>query len=181
MYLDAAALGVPAVLGLLGAWYGFGRLLVSGPIRWLLAGLGALGAALLAALYLVINRELAALLYLSGPVATFAIGAAAFLMVLAPLSMFMSNLRERVMGWTAGRRIGPAGRVFGGLFGILCGVVLVAIPCLLYDSIRPERSDDPGWASESLVLPYLRGASEAVQGAVSSFLASASRWPRRQR
>ena len=140
-----------------------------------------MAAGLAAALYLAVNRELAALLYLSGPVATSAICAAAFLAVLAPLAMFMANLRERVMVWTAGRRTGPAGRLFGALCGMLCGAVLVAIPCLLYDSIRPERSDDPGWARESLVLPYLRGASETVQGAVSAFLDSASRWPRQQR
>jgi uncharacterized membrane protein required for colicin V production len=181
MYLDAAALGVPAVLGLLGAWYGFGRFLVSGPIRWLVAVLGASIAALLAALYLVINRELADLLYLSGTAATTAISAVAFLIVLAPLNMFMSNLRERVIVWTGDRRTGSAGRFFGGLLGVLCGLLLVAIPFLLYDATRSDRSDDPPWMRESVALPYFRSAAEAASGAVSSFVRFAGSRPRWQR
>jgi membrane protein required for colicin V production len=167
MYLDAAAFGAPAVLGLLGAWLGFGRFSVFAPIRWLVTVLGASVAALLAALYLVVNRELAEQVYLSGTVATTVLSAVVFLVVLVPLAMFMSNLKARVVVWTAHRRTGSAGRLLGALFGILCGLVLLAIPILVYDWLMPERSDDPGWMRESLALPYFRGAADAAKGALS--------------
>ncbi len=181
MYLDAAAFGVPAVLGLLGAWLGFGRFLVSSPMRWLVAVLGALLAALLTALYLVVYSKLADLDFLSGTVTLAVVGAVAFLIVLAPLLMFMTNLKERVVVWTGNRRVGSVGRVFGGLFGIVCGLVLVAIPYLMYDSIMSDRSDHPAWVRESVALPYFRSAAEGVRGALSSFVRIATslpRWPR---
>jgi Colicin V production protein len=181
MYLDAAALGVPALLGLLGAWLGAGRFLVLRPIRWLAAGLGASIAALLVALYLVINRDALGLLYLSGAAATFIISAVAFLIVLPLLLMFMGNFKERVKVWTGERRIGLVQRAFGGLFGILCGLVLTAVPYLLYDALRPDPGDDPPWLSESRYLPYVKDAAGAAKNAVSPFLPSAGGQQRRQR
>jgi Colicin V production protein len=181
MYLDAAALGVSTVLGLLGAWLGASRFLVLRPIRWLAAGLGASIAALLVALYLVINRDALGLLYLSGTAATFIISVAAFLIVLPLLLMFMGNFGERVKVWTGGRRIGPVQRTFGGLLGILCGVVLTAISYLLYEGMRPDPGDDPPWLGESRLLPYFKDAAGAAKKAASPFLPSAGGQQRRQR
>jgi len=181
MYLDAAALGVPALLGLLGAWLGLSRFLVLRPVRWLAAGLGASIAALLVGLYLAINSDFLGLLYLSGTAATSVISAVVFLIVLPLLLMFMGNLRERVKVWTGDRRIGPVQRTFGGLLGILCGLALAAIPYLLYDSLRPDPGDDPPWLSDSRLLPYFKDAAGAVRSAASPFLPSAGGQQRRQR
>jgi len=180
-YLDAAALGLPAVLGLLGTWRGFGRFLVSWPIRWLVSMFGALMVAMLAALHFIINREVAALLYLSGAIGKTVISVIVFLVTLVMLLMFMSNLRQRVIVWIGDRRIGSMERVFGGLFGIACGLVLVAIPYVLYESLRPDRDSDPPWLRESLLLPYFRSAGEAVKSALSSYSSTPTGQPQRGR
>jgi hypothetical protein len=181
MVLDAVALGVPAVLGLLGAWYGLGRFVVIGPMRWIVAVLGASLAALVMALYLAIYSELTGLDALSGTVAAIVLGALAFLLVLAPLLMFMGNLKARVDVWTRDRRPGSPGRMFGALLGILCGLVLVAGPLLVYDALRPDGSDTPGWARDSVALPYFRGAAEGVRSGVSSVVRLVGDLPRHLR
>jgi hypothetical protein len=178
MYLDAAALGLPAVLGLLGAWYGFGRFVVTWPMRWLVAVLGASLAALVMALYLAVYSELTGLDAVSGTVATIVLGTLAFVLVLAPLLMFMGNLAERIKVWTRDRRAGSTARLFGALLGIFCGLVLVTGPYLAYDALRPDQREDPGWARESVTLPYLKGAAEGVRGALAAILRFAGDLPR---
>ena len=81
--------------------------------------------------------------------------------------MFMRNLRERMTVWTGGRRIGLAGRVVGGLFGIACGLMLVAIAYLPMPRVM---GGEPAWARESVLLGYFRTAADAVESAVSSYL-----------
>jgi len=183
-YLDAAAIGLPAVLGLLGAWRGFGWSLASWPIRWLVSFFGACIAAMLAALYLMINRDVAALLYLSGTIGKTVIGVVVFLVTLVMLLMFMSNLRERVIVWIGHRRIGSLERVFGGFLGIACGLLLVvwlvAIPHMLYESMRPDRDNHPPWIRESLSLPYIQRAGEAMKSALSIYLPSSTGKPQRE-
>ncbi len=178
MYLDAAVFGVPAVLGLLGAWYGLGRFLATWPMRWLVGVLGASLAALTMALYLAVYGEVAGLNVLSGTVTMTVLAAVAFVVVLAPLLMFMSNLKERVAVWTRDRGVGSTGRMFGGLLGIFCGLVLVTAPYLLYDALQSDRSDTPAWAHESVALPYLKGAAEGVRGALASVVRFAGSLPR---
>jgi len=180
-YLDAAAVGLPAVLGMLGVWLGFGRLLVSWPMRWFVSSLGALIAAMLAALHLIVHRELAALLHLSGTIVTTVVSVAVSFIALVMLLMFMSNLRERVVVWIGPRRVGSMERVFGGLFGIACGLLLVVglvvLPHMLYESMRPDRNNDPPWIRESLSLPYVKRAGDAMKSALMSFVPAANGKP----
>ena len=180
-YVDAAALGFPALLGLLGIWLGFGRALVSWPIRWLVSLFGAGIAALLAALYLIVNAKLADLVYLSGAIARTAIAAVAFLATLAMLLMFMGNLRERVMVWTGHRRIGAMARVFGACLGIACGLALVAIPYALYEAVRADQDNDHPWVRESVSLSYFRSAGDAVKNALGPYLPAPSGQPQQSR
>ena len=173
--LDAIALAPAAILGVLGVWLGLARSLVAWPMRWLLPFFGACTAALLAVLYLAVNSQLADLLYLSGTAGTAAIAAGAFVVSLLLLLMFMSNLRERVAVWTRSRRIGFVGRLLGAVFGIACGLLLVAVPFGLYEITRPESENDPPWIRESLSRPYFRSAAEAAGSALSA-PASRRRW-----
>lgn len=180
--LDGAAIGLPALLGLVGVWRGFRRALVAWPIRWLLTVFAASAAAALAVLHLVVHWELASLVYLANVAAMTVVAVIVFLAAFVPLAMFMGNLRERIAVWTSHGRVGAAERFFGGVFGMAFGLVLIAAPYTLYQSLRPDPDFDPPWARDSLSLPYFRSTAEAVKSAVSSFFPPASgQPPRRQR
>lgn len=169
---DAVALAPAAILGLLGLWLGFRRWSASWPMRWLVPLVAASAAAALAVLHLIAHRQLTDLVHLSGPIARTIVAAVAFLATFIGLSMFMGNLKERVAVWTARRRIGWAERVFGGLGGAAFGLLLVALPYLVYEGTRPEGASDPQWARESVLLPYVRSAGEAARSALLPVLPS---------
>lgn len=165
--LDAVALAPAAILGLLGVWLGLGRSLVAWPMRWLIPLFGGCAAALPAMLYLAGNGATAELLSLSGTSATVAVGAISFLVTIVLLAMFMGNLRERMTIWTGSRRIGLTERVIGALFGIGCGLLLVAVAYLPMPRVL---GGEPAWARGSVVLPYFRSAAEAVESALLRYL-----------
>jgi uncharacterized membrane protein required for colicin V production len=175
---DVLVVAPAAVLGLVGLWLGFWRAAVAWPMRWLIPLLGASASALLAVLYMAVNRELVDLVSLSGAVGSAVAAILAFAAALVLIAMFMRNLRERVAVWAGQRRTGLMGRLLGGLLGAACGLVLVALLYGVHDVLRPEIEGDAPWVEGSLTLPYLRGASAAVRGAVSA-QASAPGRPRR--
>jgi hypothetical protein len=175
--LDAVILAPAAILALLGLWFGLGRSLVAWPMRWLIPLLGACGAAAPAMLYLDPNGATADLLSLSGTAVATLFGAIAFLVTFALLVMFMRNLRERMTVWTRARRIGLPERVYGGVFGIACGLLLVAVPLGLQEAIWPDGTAGRSWARESVVLSYFRGAAAAARSTLSSRPQPASHSP----
>jgi uncharacterized membrane protein required for colicin V production len=180
--LDAAAIGLPALLGLVGAWRGFRRALVAWPMRWLLTVFAAFAAAALAVLHLIVHWELASLVYLANAAGMTVVAAIVFIATLILLAMFMDNLKHRIAVWTSRGRVGAAERLFGAVFGMALGLMLIAAPYTLYESLRPDPGLDPAWARDSLSLPYFRSASEAAKSALSSFMPPASgQPPRRQR
>jgi uncharacterized membrane protein required for colicin V production len=164
--LDAAIVAPAVVLGLLGLWLGFVRSTVAWPMRWLIPLLGAYAAGRLAELGLLIAWETTEATQLLGPPVGWVALVVTFLATLVPLLMFMDNLIARVAAWTAGRRTGLGERVLGGLCGIAFGLVLVGIT-IEHTPIRRAAADEPAWASESVLLPYVRRASEAVEDAVA--------------
>ena len=164
--LDAAIVAPIAILGLLGLWLGFARSTVAWPMRWLIPLLGAYVAGRIAELGVLIVWEMAELTYLLGAPVTWAAFAVAFVATLILLLMFMANLISRVAVWTARRRIGLGERVLGGLFGMACALVLAAI-AVEHTPLRRETADEPAWVRASGLLPYFRGASEAVESALS--------------
>jgi hypothetical protein len=167
---DVLVVAPAAILGLVGLWLGFWRAAVAWPMRWLIPVLGASAAALLAILYVAVNRELASLLSLSGVVGSAVAATLAFVAALVLLVMFTRNLRERVAVWTGQRRTGLMGRLMGGLLGAVCGLALIALLFGVHDTLRPDIEGDAPWVEGSLTLPYLRGASAAVRNAVSAHL-----------
>jgi hypothetical protein len=180
MPLDAAIAAPAAVLGLLGVWLGFIRSSVAWPMRWLVPLLGAYAAGRLAEIGLLILWEVADLSRWVGPPVSWVAFVVAFPAALVPLLMFMENLTDRVAVWTAQRRIALGERVLGGLFGIACGLVLAAA-AIEHTPIRRSMSDESAWLRASVLLPYFRSASEAVEGALSQVPRLAAGTWRRER
>ncbi len=176
--LDALIVAPAALLALLGVWLGFVRSSVAWPMRWVLPLLGAYLAGRLAEIALLIVWNVADLAALIGPPVAWAAFIVAFLAALVPLLMFVDNLKDRVAVWTAGRRAGLTERVLGGFFGAACGVVLAAA-AIEHAPIRRATAGEPAWVRESVLLPWLRGASEAAESALSLALRAAP-GPRRR-
>jgi uncharacterized membrane protein required for colicin V production len=165
-FLDAVVVAPAAILGLLGLGLGFARSSVAWPMRWLLPLLAAYGLGRLAEISLLVLWEMADLVRFVEPPVTWPAFIVASLAALVPLLMFMDNLMDRVAVWTAQRRIAPGERVLGGLFGMACGLMLVAV-AIEHTPVRRAMADEPDWARTSVLLPYFRGASEAVENGLS--------------
>jgi hypothetical protein len=56
--------------------------------------------------------------------------------------------------------------VLGGLFGMACGLVLAAA-AIEHAPIRRGTADEPAWVRVSVLMPWFRGASDAVESALS--------------
>lgn len=180
MPLDAAIAAPAAILGLLGVWLGFVRSSVAWPMRWLVPLLGAYAAGRLAEIGLLILWEVADLSRWVGPPVSWVSFIVVFLAALVPLLMFMDNLMDRVAVWTAQRRVALEERMLGGLFGIACGLVLAAL-AVEHTPIRRTMPDEPAWVRASVLLPYFRSASEAVESALSQVPRLAAGTVRRER
>jgi hypothetical protein len=176
---DAAAIAPAAMLGLLGLWLGFARSSAAWPMRWLLPLLGAYLVGRVAEVGLLIVWEIAELSRLVGPPVTWAAFIVALLATLVPLLMFMDNLAARVVVWTAGRRVAPGERVLGALFGIACGLILVAV-AIEHTPLRRASVDEPAWVRASVLLPWFRSASDAVESATALASRSAAGTQRRR-
>jgi hypothetical protein len=180
--LDAAILAPAAILGLIGIWLGLGRSLVAWPMRWLIPFFGACLAALPTAFYIAVAGGMAELTSFSGTaVAVVLASAVSAVVTLVLLVMFMGNLRERMAVWAAARRVGRVERIYGGAFGIACGLALVALPLALQEAIWPGASPDRSWARDSVVLPHLRTAAASVRSALLSTLPPPNGGSRRER
>jgi uncharacterized membrane protein required for colicin V production len=176
--LDAAIVAPAAVLGLLGLWLGFGRSLVAWPMRWVIPLLGAYAAGRLTELCLVFVWDMVPLLHLMGPPVGWVGFIIVFLAMIVPLLMFMDNLTARVKVWTAAHRIEFGERVLGGLLGMACGLIVVAV-VIEHTPLRREMAGEPAWVRASVLLPHLRSASDTVASAVAFALSAAAglrRW-----
>jgi uncharacterized membrane protein required for colicin V production len=178
--LDAVIIGPATILGLLGAWHGLARSAVAWPMRWLLPLLGTYAAGKLAELGLVVVWELAELSRWMGPPVPWVAFIVACAASFVPLLMFMDNLIDRVAVWTAGRRIALGERLLGGLLGVVCGLALAAI-AIEHASMRRATAEEAAWVRTSVLLPYFRDASAAVESALSSAWSTATGMRRRQR
>jgi hypothetical protein len=178
--LDAAVVAPAAMLGLLGLWLGFARSSVAWPMRWLLPLLAAYGLGRLAEISLLVLWEMADLVRFVGPPVAWPAFIVASLAALVPLLMFMDNLMDRVAVWTAQRRVALGERVLGGLFGTACGLILAAV-AIEHTPVRRALADEPAWVRASVLLPYFRGASEAVESGLSLVPRLAAGTRRRER
>jgi membrane protein required for colicin V production len=181
-YLDAALLAVVAISGLVAMYRGFTREVLS-ILSWVVAAL--------ALLYFVrshrgLAEELAR--QFSNPVQTVhvyiaqvALGAIIFLFVLIVVHLITSHISDTVLD----SRIGAIDRVFGLVFGVLRGFVLVVIPYMFVVSFVCKEGatralaqgcqpgELPAWVEQARSLGMISQTSGTLYGILSRYVPSA--------
>ena len=152
-YLDFILLGIMVISSLLSLARGFTREVLS-LLAW---GLAA-GAAYLATKQQPLMDL--ALPYVDKPIiAQIAVAAIAFILVLIVVSVISVKISDRVVDSS----VGAFDRTLGFFFGLVRGLVLVAIAYLFYGWLLPvDRQED--WVRNAVSLPVIRTVSNAMLG-----------------
>jgi Colicin V production protein len=186
-YLDAAVIGIPILLGVLGVRAGLRQSLVSWPVRWFVALVGAQVLLVLVSVYLIDNRDIAAeirdTIQAIDPVVRRVMSVLLFVVALAVLLAFTRSLRRRVLDRIGDSFIGPMERTFGGFFGVGGGLLLIVwlivIPYMLYETLQPGRGRYDAWIRGSYSLPYIKAAGENMRDALRRYAPGAAGRPQR--
>jgi membrane protein required for colicin V production len=181
-YLDAALLAVIAVSGLVAMYRGFTREVLS-ILSWLLAALALL-------YFIKYHRGLAEELarQFSNPVQTVhiyiaqvALGAVIFLFVLIVVHLITSHISDTVLD----SRVGAIDRIFGLIFGVIRGFVLVVIPYMFVVSFvckdgatralaqGCQKGELPYWVEDARSLGMISQTSGTLYGILSRYVPSA--------
>lgn len=163
-YLDAALLAVAFISALLSMYRGLTRELLS-IVSWIVAA-GAV-------LYFVLTQkkfaeEMAQQMGAQVPVAQIAIGAVIFLIVLVVVHLITARISDSILD----SRVGMIDRIFGFLFGLARGFILIVVPYMFYESFIPDQAAHPVWVREAKSLPYLKSASEALRNLLVQYVPS---------
>jgi membrane protein required for colicin V production len=173
-YLDAALLAVCFISGLLAMYRGFAREMLS-IISWAVAA-GAV-------LYFVLNykpfaQEMAQQMGTQVAVAQIAFGAGIFLVVLIVVHLITARISDAILD----SRVGMVDRVFGFMFGVARGFILIVIPYmfavyfLCKDSAtmdvaaRCRPNDLPIWVERAQSLPTIQWVSNSLYSTLESHL-----------
>lgn len=153
-YLDAGLIALALISGLLAMYRGFTREILS-ILSWALAG----GATL----YFVLNHkavaeDLAQKYGQSVTLVQIAIGAIIFVVTLIVVHLVTARFSDRILD----SRVGMIDRVFGFVFGVLRGFLLVVIAYLFFDFLAPTGKQQFPWIAKSRSLPYVEGAGSAL-------------------
>ncbi len=152
-YLDFILFGIMIISGLLSLARGFTREVLS-LIAWGLAAAAAYFAAKQQPLLDLV------LPHVDKPIiAQIAVAATAFILVLIVVSVISVKISDRVVDSS----VGAFDRTLGFFYGLLRGLVLVAIAYLFYGWLLPvDRQED--WVRNAVTLPVIRTVSNAMLG-----------------
>jgi len=151
--LDLILIGIMLISGVLALMRGFTREVLS---------LAAWGLAALAAYYAIRQPNLIDLVlpYVDKPIlAQIAVGAAAFIVVLIVVSVIMVKISDAVVDSSAG----AFDRTLGFIYGLVRGLVLVAIAYLFYGWLLPFERQEV-WVREAKSLPMIKTVGEKLCG-----------------
>ncbi len=149
--LDLILIGIMLLSGVLALMRGFTREVLS---------LAAWGIAALAAYYAIRQPNLIdlALPYLDKPIlAQIAVGAVAFIIVLIVVSVIMVKISDLVVDSSAG----AFDRTLGFIYGLVRGLVLVAIAYLFYGWLLPFERQEV-WVREARTLPLINSVGKKI-------------------
>jgi membrane protein required for colicin V production len=150
-YLDFILFGIMGISGILALARGFTREVLS---------LLAWGAAAVAAYFAIQQQQLLdqVLPYVEKPlIAKIAVGGISFVVVLIIASIISVKLSDRVVDSSAG----AFDRTLGFLYGLLRGVVLVAIAYLFYGWLQPKENRED-WITNAKSLPVVETVSNGL-------------------
>ncbi len=149
--LDFVLFGIMAISGLLALARGFTREVLS---------LVAWGAGAAAAYFAIKQQKLLDIVmpYAGKPmIATIAVGAIAFIVVMIVVSVIGVKISDRVVD----SRVGAFDRTLGFLYGLARGLVLVSIAYLFYGWLTPsDRQED--WVRKAQTLPIISTVSDTL-------------------
>ena len=181
MLLDIVVFGIPILFGLLVAWLGIRRSLLSLPVRILVALLIAWLASSAASVYIVSGAHsldaLSRRMGLPPVLALSALGWIIYLLALLVAFITLSRIRSRALQ-NATHSVGVVPTVSRFVVGAACGLLIVlclAVPSLIY---YQAMSSDPnaiaGQFQGSLSFPLLKSlgdrARRGMEGALPSSL-----------
>lgn len=163
-YLDIGLLAIAFISGILAMYRGFSRELLS-IISWAIAGA--------AVLYFVLfhkkfAEDMATQTGTQVPIAQIAIGSVIFLIVLIVVHLITARLSDAILD----SRVGMIDRVFGLVFGVLRGFLLVVIPYMFYQHFIPDETKHFEWVREAKSLPYIKSTGETLKSALVDYLPS---------
>jgi uncharacterized membrane protein required for colicin V production len=169
--LDAVVVGLPLLCGFLGLRAGLRRSLVSWPVRWTVAFVGAQVLLLILTVLVIAKTGIGAQLRALDPAIGRLVSVALLLVLLAILLAVTRSVRRRVLERIGDNFIGPIEHVFGGLFGLVGGLWLVGnlvvAPCMMLEAFQPDRARHPAWVRDAVSLPYIKRAGDALLSVVA--------------
>jgi membrane protein required for colicin V production len=149
--LDLILIGIMLISGLLALMRGFTREVLS-LLAWGIAAVAALGAVLSPEL-----NQLAGQYLQPEIVAKIALGGGVFLIVL----IIMSLISVRIADWVLDSAAGAFDRTMGFVYGVVRGLLLVAIAYLFYVWLVPEQKQEE-WVRNARLLPVVKEVSTVV-------------------
>jgi len=153
-YLDAALLTVAFISGLLAMYRGLTRELLS-ILSWVVAALAALWS------FLNLRNfadEMAKQMGTQVPIAQIVIAGLIFLLVLIVVHLITARISDSILD----SRVGMIDRVFGFLFGVIRGFILIVIPYMLFSWFIPDLDTRYDWIGRSLSLPQIKETGTAL-------------------
>ncbi len=154
--LDFILIGIMLVSGVLALARGFTREVLS---------LLAWGAAAVAAYFAIQQQQLLDLVtpYVDKPVlAQIAVGAVAFIVVLILVSIISVKISDRVVD----SAVGAFDRSLGFIYGLVRGLVLVAIAYLFYGWLQPPENQED-WIRNAKSLPLVQTVSDGLVAVIA--------------
>jgi membrane protein required for colicin V production len=148
--LDMLVIGIVILSGLLAFARGFVRECLS-IVSWL----GATAAAVYA---LPLLRPLADRYLPKGAIADAAAAATVFILTLIILTLITGRISKRVQSSS----LSALDRTLGLIFGLMRGVLLVAIGFLALSFVLPKTGDRPQWLAQSKTAPLFASATQGL-------------------
>jgi len=101
------------------------------------------------------------------PIAQVAIGGIIFLIALIIVHLVTSRISDSILD----SRVGMFDRMFGFIFGVLRGFLLIVIPYVaVFGLYLPDYPDKTPWIKNAISRPYIESAGQALRGSIERLM-----------